>query len=78
MCYTQICPRFECRDEHTIHTCVYCVLTLNAGPGIGVCVWGGVEYVQRVKSSLSSRPITGSFWAGLATFLVTCPVDRLN
>ena len=33
---------------------------------------------QRVKSSLSSRPITGSFWAGLATFLVTCPVDRLN
>ena len=22
MCYTQICPRFECRDEHTIHTCV--------------------------------------------------------
>ena len=45
-----------------------------------VCVWGGggVEYVQRVKSSLSSRPITGSFWAGLATFLVTCPVDRLN
>ena len=38
MCYTQICPRFECRDEHTIHTCVYCVLTLNAGPGRGVCV----------------------------------------
>ena len=38
MCYTQICPRFECRDEHTIHTCVYCVLTLNAGPGKGVCV----------------------------------------
>ena len=36
--YTQICPRFECRDEHTIHTCVYCVLTLNAGPGRGVCV----------------------------------------
>ena len=33
---------------------------------------------QRVKSSLSSRPITGSFWAGLATFLLTCPVDRLN
>ena len=22
MCYTQICPRFECWDEHTIHTCV--------------------------------------------------------
>ena len=42
-----------------------------------VCVCGGgVEYVQRVKSSLSSRAITGSFWAGLATFLVTCPVDR--
>ena len=40
MCYTQICPRFECRDEHTIHTCVYCVLTLNAGPGRGV--WGCV------------------------------------
>ena len=41
MCYTQICPRFECRDEHTIHTCVYCVLTLNAGTG-RVCVagWG--------------------------------------
>ena len=38
MCYTQICPCFECRDEHTIHTCVYCVLTLNAGPGRGVCV----------------------------------------
>ena len=38
MCYTQICPRFECRDEHTIHTCVYCVLTLNAGTGRGVCV----------------------------------------
>ena len=38
MCYTQICPRFECWDEHTIHTCVYCVLTLNAGPGRGVCV----------------------------------------
>ena len=43
MCYTQICPRFECRDEHTIHTCVYCVLTLNAGEGWGygcgcVCV----------------------------------------
>ena len=39
MCYTQICPRFECQDEHmhTIHTCVYCVLTLDAGPGIGVC-----------------------------------------
>ena len=35
MCYTQICPRFDCRDEHTIHTCVYCVLTLNAGPGRG-------------------------------------------
>ena len=33
---------------------------------------------QRVKSSLSSSPITGSFWAGLATFLVTCPVERLN
>ena len=44
MCYTQICPRFECRDEHTIHTCVYCVLTLNAEPGMWVCVWvcGGV------------------------------------
>ena len=38
MCYTQICPRFECLDEHTIHTCVYCVLALNAGPGRGVCV----------------------------------------
>ena len=38
MCYTQICPRFECLDEHTIHTCVYCVLALNAGPGMGVCV----------------------------------------
>ena len=35
-------------------------------------------YLQRVKSSLSSRPITGSLWTGLATFLVTCPVDRLN
>ena len=35
MCYTQICPRFECRDEHTIHTCVYCVLTLNARTGRG-------------------------------------------
>ena len=31
-----------------------------------------------VKSSLSSSPDTGSFWAGLATLLVTCPVDRLN
>ena len=41
MCYTQICPRFECRDEYTIHTCVYCVLTLNAGPGRGVGVCGG-------------------------------------
>ena len=40
MCYTQICPRFECLDEHTIHTCVYCVLALNAGPGRGVCVGG--------------------------------------
>ena len=38
MCYTQICPRFECRDEHTIHTCVYCVLTLSAGTGRGVFV----------------------------------------
>ena len=38
MCYTQICPRFECLDEHTIHTCVYCVLALNAGTGRGVCV----------------------------------------
>ena len=38
MCYTQICPRFECRDEHTIHTCIYCVLTLNAETGRGVCV----------------------------------------
>ena len=38
MCYTQICPRFECWDEHTIHTCVYCVLALNAGTGRGVCV----------------------------------------
>ena len=37
MCCTQICPRFECRDEHIIHTCVYCVLTLNAGTGMGVC-----------------------------------------
>ena len=27
---------------------------------------------QGVKSSLSSSPITGSFWAGLATSLVTC------
>ena len=35
MCYTQICPRFEWRDERTIHTCVYCVLTLNAGTGRG-------------------------------------------
>ena len=33
---------------------------------------------QRVKSSLSSRPITGSFWGRLVTFLVICPVDRLN
>ena len=33
---------------------------------------------QRVKSSLSSRPITGSFWTGLATFLVNGPLDRLN
>ena len=52
MCYTQICPRFECRYEHTILTCVYCVLTLNArtgrgvyvcereGGGVGVCVCG--------------------------------------
>ena len=39
MCYTQICPRFECRDKHTIHTCVYCVLTLNAGTGRGVHVY---------------------------------------
>ena len=38
MCYTQICPRFECWDEHNIHTCVYCVLTLNAGTGRGVFV----------------------------------------
>ena len=38
MCYTQICPRFECLDEHIIHTCVYCVLALNAGTGRGVCV----------------------------------------
>ena len=38
MCYTQICPRFECRDEHTIHTCIYCVLTLNARTGRGVCM----------------------------------------
>ena len=30
------------------------------------------------NSSLSSSPITGSFGAGLATFLVTCSVDRLN
>ena len=36
MCHTQICPRFECLDEHTIHTCVYCVLALNAGTGRGV------------------------------------------
>ena len=35
-------------------------------------------WMQRVKSSLSSSPITGSFWAGLATFSVTCPVDRIN
>ena len=36
-------------------------------------------FLQKQKfNSLSSRPITGSFWAGLATFLVTCPVDRLN
>ena len=41
MCYTQICPRFECRNEHTIHMCVYCVLTLNVGTGRGVCVGGG-------------------------------------
>ena len=29
---------------------------------------------QRVRSCLSSSPITGSFWAGLAIFLATCPV----
>ena len=33
---------------------------------------------QRVKSSLFSSPITGSFWEGLATILVTCPMDRLK
>ena len=33
---------------------------------------------QRVKISLSSKTITGSFWAALATFSVTCPVDRFN
>ena len=38
MCYTQICPRFECQDEHTIDTCVYRVLTLNARTGRGVCM----------------------------------------
>ena len=52
MCYTQICPRFECRDEHTIHTCVYCVLTLNAGAGRGVCM---------CVCGLPSRYITSTF-----------------
>ena len=42
MCYTQICPRFECWDKHTIHTCVYCVVTLNAGTGWG-CVRPGIQ-----------------------------------
>ena len=36
MCYTQIWPHFECWDRHTIHMCVQCVLTLNAGTGRGV------------------------------------------
>ena len=40
MCYTQICPRFECLNKHTVHMCVYCVLALNAGPGRCVCVCG--------------------------------------
>ena len=39
MCYTQICPRFGCRDEHTIHTCVYCVLwQVVAGTGKRVLI----------------------------------------
>ena len=43
---TQICSRFECRDEHTIHTCVYCVLTLNAGTGRRVCVCVHVLFLK--------------------------------
>ena len=62
MCYTQICPRFECRDEHTIHTCVYYVLTLNAGPGRGVCVCvcgGAYASMLFVKVTLYSVDVYG-------------------
>ena len=44
----------------------------------GLVTIGFTHMWQCVKSSLSSSTITGSFWAGLAACLVTCPVDRLN
>ena len=61
----------ESSKHVSIFTNNSCFPSLQWGGG------GGCEGCdQHVKSSLSSSPITGSFWAELATFLVTRPVDR--
>ena len=47
------CPYFECRDEHTIHTSVYCVLTLNAGTG--GCVYILCDTILHVNCSYPAQ-----------------------